>query len=149
MAPFGARGTQVEDQPPKDDPFAGTAVRVTTVPELKDAVHPEPVPQLMLPTEEVMVPVPAPVLYTDNVGRLTVPPVATTASELVAAVTEPLGEVRSAVMAVIDWEPTAATPVARPEALMVATDVSLETHWTVFVRSCTVLDPTAFPIARN
>ncbi len=62
LLPLGATGAQLEDQPPKDDPTAGVAVKVTTVPGVNAAEHPAPAPQLMPPNEEVTVPVPLPVL---------------------------------------------------------------------------------------
>jgi hypothetical protein len=144
--------TQFADQPPKVEPDPGTAVKITWVPDAKFPMHPEPEPQLItwVPVEglgAVTIPVAAllPTLYTVNVGRAVPPPVAETENVELAPIIEPSGLVA---MAEIVVEPRL-RPVARPDALIVATLTSLELHWTDLVRSVIVCCPSRAPIAIN
>jgi hypothetical protein len=56
-------------QPEKVEPDSGVAVKDTTVPALRLALH--EVPQLMLPSPDTTVPAPVPVLATISVKLLT------------------------------------------------------------------------------
>jgi hypothetical protein len=61
-------------QPVNDEPMAGTADSVTSVPEPKLALQVDP--QLMPAGEDVTVPAPLPDFVTDSVGSVDVPSIA-------------------------------------------------------------------------
>ena len=85
-------------QPPNEDPAAGVAVRVTVEFTTKFPVHVDWAPQLNPVGELVIVPSPAPSLYTVSVGELPCG-AATIDISPVAVITEPVAVVANAVIA--------------------------------------------------
>jgi len=91
-------GVQFAVQPAKEDPAAGVAVSVTVEFTTKFPVHVDWEPQLNPLGELVIVPSPAPSLYTESVGELPTGAV-TMLIIAVAVISEPVAVVANAVIA--------------------------------------------------
>ena len=91
-------GVQFAVQPAKEDPAAGVAVSVTVEFTTKFPVHVDWEPQLNPLGELVIVPSPAPSLYTVSVGELPTGAV-TMLIIAVAVISEPVAVVANAVIA--------------------------------------------------
>lgn len=117
------RGAQLDDQPPKADPAAGIAMRVTDVPATKLPVQPAPDGAQLIPAGLlVTVPLPRPTSKTLSRGKGTPPPGGTTSKDEVPAMSAPLLALPIAVIVVV---PTSFES-ANPAELIVATRTSLD-----------------------